>query len=197
MRLCDYCVENILENEESWNYHRCYGCLRASSEWVVPATEKSLRIEGQKKKPEKIERCLFCWTLRHDVETVEPGWKERSGPVYRWNKRSLAKIRESLTTVVVTFRPIPVAKKEGDAVVEEIDLPTRTFYLFPEDELGPLPNAQELGTSTNPAANGGYQIKSWVETCDTTHVNCMKRRKSTSASSQFVPTRLVDISSPP
>ena len=183
MRLCEYCIENILKNTESWGYHRCYACLREGSEWTVHDVEKN-------------ERCLFCWTLRHDVETLEPELKEHSGPVYRWSIRSLSRIRESLETVIVAFRQIPKANEDG-GIGEEILLPERTFYFFPEDAIAPLPSLEQLGTSTNPGENSDHQIKEWIETCNTTHTGCMKRRKAMTSSPRFVPTRLLDISGPP
>lgn len=56
-------------------------------------------------------------------------------PIYRWSIRSLAKIRESAETVVVTFRYVPPEKKLGDhssGQQANLKLPTRTFFLFPD-----------------------------------------------------------------
>lgn len=197
MKVCAYCVENVLESGESWDYHRCYACLKKSSEWSASLIERSTASDtatGAVAGSDKKERCLFCRTLREDIETIAPALKNNNGPIYRWNIRSLAKIRESLETVVVTFRQVPTKRTMGDAVVDEIELPDRTFYLFPEDAMVQLPTSEELGPSTDPAKNAGYQIESWLETCNATHKDCMKRRRSRHASSQFVPTRLLDIS---
>ena len=57
-------------------------------------------------------------------------------PLYRWSIRSLAKIRESPETVVVTFRYVPPAKRPNGIAgseEEDIELPTRTFLLFPDE----------------------------------------------------------------
>lgn len=203
MKLCEECVNVILKSREVWGVHKSYAYLKESSEWVERVTQEFLDSNPHRqvhnKVFEKNERCLFCWTLYCDIEkAIERGnseLKEHKGPIHRWNMRTLARIRESLETVAVTFRQIPRQKKEEETATEEITLPTRTFYLFPEDAISPLPSIQELGWSTNPARkNGGSQIKSWVETCNNTHTSCMKRRKAMAASSsQFYPTRLLDI----
>ncbi|KAF1959260.1 HET-domain-containing protein [Byssothecium circinans] len=184
MKLCGYCVENILKSDESWDYHRTYTDLKAGSEWTVERGGKP-------------ERCLFCSTLRQDIETLAPELKESNEPIYRWNIRSLARIRESLETIVVTFRQNPITRNDGDVLIEEAKLPERTFYFFPEDTIAPLPSIENLGTSTDPRQNGGRQIKSWIDTCDATHKGCMKRQNAEAASTKFVPTRLLDIRGPP
>jgi hypothetical protein len=183
MKLCDYCITNILESKVSWNYHsHSYDALTPASKY----------------------QCLFCSTLRRDIRRVAPWLKEsdyaESWPVYRWSIRSLAKIRESPETVVVTFRYVPPAKRPSGRAYEEdndIGLPTRTFFLFPDEVLQPLPTIERLGNTTNPTKNGGHLIRSWVETCDSTHTDCMRRRKGTPKAKRFVPTRLLDISGPP
>ena len=197
MKLCNYCVENILESKESWDYHHgSYASLQGSCEWMPEdQTPKTSRDR-------KRERCLFCWTLHEDIEKLAPKLKKpefaAAWPVCRWNIRSLAKIRESLETVVVTFRYVPpISEMEDIGIDDETGLPTRTIFLFPEEDLQPLPTAQEIGNSTNPALNGGDRIRSWVETCNISHTDCMKRRKATPRSDRFVPTRLLDISGPP
>jgi hypothetical protein len=184
MKLCEYCVETVLKSKESWDYHRCYTCLKGGSEWTV-------------KRSGETERCLFCSTLRRDIESTSPELQAHNGPIYRWNIRSLAKIRESLETVVVTFRQIPTTKIEGNVSIEEAKLPERTFYFFSEEDIAPLPTIENLGPSTDPAKNGGHQIKSWIDTCNSTHTGCLKGRKArSSTSAQFVPTRLLDIRGP-
>ncbi len=196
MKLCRFCIENVLESKEPWDYHhKSYHGLKESCQW--DAVNQPVRESKEKKK----EQCLFCSTLYADVEKFAPKLKERRyatvWPICRWNIRSLAKIRESLETVVVTFRYVPPVR---DVDIEELkgsELPTRTFFFFPEDDLQPLPSVSELGYSTNPADNGGNQIRSWLKTCDMNHEDCMKRRKSTPSSKHFVPTRLLDISGTP
>ncbi|KAF2627960.1 HET-domain-containing protein [Macroventuria anomochaeta] len=182
MKLCDYCITNVLGSKESWDYHNhSYDALTPSSK----------------------NRCLFCSTLRKDLRRVAPWLKEsdyaESWPVYRWSIRSLTKIRESPETVVVTFRYVPPKKRPGIEANEEqdrIDLPTRTFFLFPDKDLQPLPTLEQLGRSTNPNVNGGHQIRAWVEKCDQKHTDCMRQRKATPIASRFIPTRLLDISGP-
>jgi len=191
MKLCEYCIEHILKSKESWNYLRCETCVTENPTTIQSSTPKRPR------KPRKTERCLFCSTLLDDIETHAPHLHSFNG--YRWTIRSLSRIRESLETIVVTFHPITTqfSVPHPTHTSSAPNLPTRAFYLFPEEALGPWPTPEELGHSTNPTANGGAQIKSWLATCDETHTGCMKRRKARSASSRFVPTRLLDISGPP
>ncbi|KAJ4987408.1 heterokaryon incompatibility protein [Stagonosporopsis vannaccii] len=183
MKLCDYCIVNVLESTVSWDYHsHSYDALTPSSK----------------------DRCLFCSTLRKDIRRLAP-WLTESDyaefwPVYRWSIRSAAKIRESPETVVVTFRYVPPKKMPGvDASRDQdsIDLPTRTFFLFPDEDLQPLPTLEQLGRSTNPSISGGHQIHEWVTKCDQQHMDCMRRRKGVSKAAGFVPTRLLDISGAP
>lgn len=118
MKLCQYCIANVLESKVSWDYHNhSYDALTPSPKY----------------------RCLFCSTLRKDIKRVAPWLKEsdyaESWPVYRWSIRSLARVRESLETVVVTFRYVPPKKRPdrmGSKEEEDIELPTRTFFLFPD-----------------------------------------------------------------
>ncbi|KAF2468285.1 HET-domain-containing protein [Lindgomyces ingoldianus] len=186
MKLCAYCESHILDSQQSWGtHHESYALLKHASN----------------------NRCLFCYTLQEDIATFAPGLKELGGenfwPVYRWSIRSLAKIRESLETVVVRFRPIP-RPANGDENLElrtkaedAEELPTRTFFFFPEEALKPLPTIEELGSSTDPAISGGHHIARWIEICNTTHPGCHKSRKGQSSSERFIPTRLLDISGPP
>jgi hypothetical protein len=197
MKFCEYCIANILKSRESWDYHRCETCAKERSEPTAPFVHKGPQ------QAEKNERCLFCSTLLNDIERFVP--RLDSSKSHRWTVRSLSRIKESLETVVVTFHPLAaealLSQTTGtskDAVQEASGgLPTRRFYFFPEAEMGPWPTHEQIDRSTNPAINGGAQIKSWVTTCNETHESCMKRHKTMSASSHFVPTRLVDISGPP
>jgi hypothetical protein len=197
MRLCNYCIENIFESEESWDYHRS-SWKSLEGEWD---TDKAPSRAAEASRTQKKGYCLFCSTLKEDIEKLAPLLRDvkytDAWPVCRWNIRSLATIRESLETVVVTFRYVPPVSEITVVGYEEVGLPTRTFFLFPEADVQPLPTIQELGPSTNPSDNSGHQVRAWVETCDATHTDCMRRRKATTKSKRFVPTRLLDISSAP
>jgi hypothetical protein len=198
MRLCSYCIKNILESGVSWNYHR-RSWKSLDGEWdkdqPPPETAEAAT------RPQKKNGCLFCSTLMEDIEKLAPLLKDvkykDAWPVCRWNIRSLAKIRESLETIVVTFRYVPPVSEITVVGYEEVGLPTRTFFLFSEEDLQPLPTVEDLRPSTKPPDNGDHQIRAWVETCDTTHADCMKRRKATPKSRRFFPTRLLDISGVP
>ncbi|KAF1840464.1 tol protein [Cucurbitaria berberidis CBS 394.84] len=183
---------------QSWDYHHgSYASLNKSHEW-----EAEHQTPSKASKEAKKERCLFCSTLHDDIEKLAPKLQSAeyaaAWPVCRWNIRSLAKIRESLETIVVTFRYVPPTSEIDDMGGANAELPTRTFFLFPEEDVQPLPTAQELGVSTNPALNGGHRIRSWVETCDLTHTDCMKRRRATPRSKSGppeAPVRLVETAS--
>lgn len=123
MKLCEYCVTNVLESKVSWDYHsHSYRALEVESKF----------------------QCLFCSTLREDIKRVAPWLKESdytgTWPIYRWSIRSLVKIRESPETVVVTFRYVPPEKgPDGDSSKkDDIELQKRTFFLFPENGMFPL-----------------------------------------------------------
>lgn len=204
MELCQYCIETILESKESWDYHKCDVCVQhdedasqRSANSTATAHETAAQKTAAAAAPEG--RCLFCSTLREDVETLAPDLRPLAE--YRWTIRSLSRIRESLETVVVTFHPVPPPSASTapapKGALAPTDLPTRTFYFFPEADLGPLPTPSQLGGTTDPAKNGGTQIKSWLTTCNETHTGCMKRRKAKSGSKPFVPTRLLDIRGAP
>ncbi|KAH7086741.1 heterokaryon incompatibility protein-domain-containing protein [Paraphoma chrysanthemicola] len=193
MKLCEYCINSILENKVPWDYHHgSYTSLESSCALNVESAPNAPK--GQQKK----ERCLFCLTLKTDVDNLAPHLKKEenttSWPAYRWNIRSLSRTRESLEAVVVTFRYVLPATSNGYDAAVDVALPTRTFYLFPEEVLHPLPTLEQISKSTNPTESGGNQIRSWIETCDATHEDCMKRRKATPKAKRFVPTRLLDIS---
>ncbi|KAE8822707.1 hypothetical protein HRS9139_10047 [Pyrenophora teres f. teres] len=194
MKLCEYCAENVLQSKSSWDYHR-RSWESLSGEWDIDVPSHPHGRTETTKKKEK-DRCVFCWTLQQDIEKLSPLLKHEKNawPIYRWNIRSLAKIRESLEIVVVTFRYVRPISESRNSAYTKAALPTRTFFLFPEAEMQPLPKLEDLGPSTNPEDNGGHQIRAWVQNCDTTHDNCMKRRKLTPKSKRFIPTRLLDIS---
>lgn len=131
MKLCEYCIKNILESKEPWEYHHgSYASLENSC-----ALESKTSLDVPKSQLKK-ERCLFCSTLKTDVDNLAPHLQNqkhaKSWPAYRWNIRSLSRIRESLEAVVVTFRYIPPADREDCDPKVDVALPTRTFYLFPE-----------------------------------------------------------------
>lgn len=192
MKLCEYCIASILESRKSWDYHRCTTCAKERAQSAAQS------VHSTPSNLEKPERCVFCSTILEDIAQFAPHLDSSNS--HRWSIRSLSRIRESLETIVVTFHPLPLPAPDlsvSQDAEREASLPTRKFYFFPEAELGPWPTLEEIGVSTNPAINGGAQIKLWLKTCDETHTGCMKRCKARSASSRFVPTRLVDISGPP
>ena len=137
MKLCDFCKKNILESGESWDFHhRSYESLRTSAEYTSQVISQATDATTEKR-----ERCLFCWRLQEDVdtlsETLAKDNKKEEWPLHRWSIRSLARIRESLECIVVTFRWVPRGKKDGVVNGSKRDsqviLPTRTFYLFEEE----------------------------------------------------------------
>jgi hypothetical protein len=122
MKLCEYCIKNVLQSKESWDYHHA----------SYHSTDGNPSLGGS-----AIERCLFCATLKEDIDGLAPHLQDKKNtgawPVHRWNIRGLSKIRESLDTVVVTFRYVPPSNVVQHDSAEAIDLPSRTFFLFPEN----------------------------------------------------------------
>jgi hypothetical protein len=155
MKLCQYCITNILEGKESWEYHhQSYAFLEKS---CAIDTDTSKDVHGGQKKK---ERCLFCSTLKTDVDNLAPHLQRqkytKSWPAYRWNIRSLSRIRESLEAIVVTFRYVPPANHEDRDTAVDIVLPTRTFFLFPEEgeamQRDSLSTSPESYSTSHPAA---------------------------------------------
>lgn len=112
-------MTTVLESKLSWDYHNHpYDAL----------------------KPLPKDRCVFCAQLREDVKQLAPSLNEsdytQSWPLYRWSIRSLAKIRESPETVVVTFRYVSAEDVPNGEISgtehKNVNLPTRVFYLFPD-----------------------------------------------------------------
>jgi hypothetical protein len=194
MRLCGYCIDGILRSKESGGNHRRCVELEKGTQWKVSDT--GIELEATEGK-QKLVSCLFCSTLRDDVNTTTPNLKNHNEPIHRWTIRSLSRIRESLETLVVTFHPLPKLPLASDSTGRGVRLPTRTFFLLPEEALSPWPTSIQIGDSTDPARNGGAQIQAWLSNCDETHIGCMKRRRGIRTSSSFVPTRLLDIRGPP
>ncbi|OAL56018.1 HET-domain-containing protein [Pyrenochaeta sp. DS3sAY3a] len=194
MKICDYCVRNILMSKESWDFHHgSFAALEKCSGWERVATKEPTGT--------KPDRCLFCSTLIKDIQELAPTLQQPEyaalWPVYRWNIRTLARIQESLETVVVTFRSIARNNDTEDGGINSNFLPTRTFFLFPEHAVQPLPTAEQLSPTTDPGTDRNHQTRLWIENCDTSHTDCMKLKKATPRSQHFVPTRLLDISGAP
>jgi hypothetical protein len=181
MIVCQFCTTTILKSTRSWDVHH--------GSWVD--------LEQSEK-----QGCVFCKALYQDIVKV-PALKNEGRahdwPQYRWTIRSLCKTRATKETVTVTFRQIIRDQRKEERTGEEktiveIPLPSRTFCLFPEADLGVIPTPEALGLSTHPGSSGA-QIKSWMQICDRTHEVCLKRRKDIGRNA-FVPTRLLDIRGP-
>lgn len=181
-------------SKESWGFH--HGSFAALGK--CSGRERTTTKEPTWTNP---DRCLLCSTLANDIQELaptlqQPGYADL-WPVYRWNIRTLARIQESLETVVVTFRSVARNSDIEDVRINSDYLPTRTFFLFPEDAVQPLPTAEQLSPTTDPGTDRNHQTRSWIEKCDTSHPDCMKMKKATPRSQHFVPTRLLDISGAP
>jgi uncharacterized Zn-finger protein len=153
------------------------------------------------------KRCVFCSTLYKkyiDLSEVDrEKLQDTKSPVHRWTIRSTAKNRDSKGAIAISFQSLGQKRSQtvestqqasltGTLNLEGLNLQsgnsTRTFYLFPEDDLTYIPHKDELGPTTNPSINGGDQIKKWIEDCDDNHSNCHRAAKNT-----WVPTRLLDL----
>jgi hypothetical protein len=117
--ICDFCKRSILESGKSWDFHqKSFDSLKKAAKG----------------------RCTFCSALAEEVEAAEKRTASHTGliwPLYRWNVRSLGRIRESKETVAVTFRPVPRGDdywrdgKQGSSAADSA-FSERIFYLFPE-----------------------------------------------------------------
>jgi hypothetical protein len=153
------------------------------------------------------KRCLFCSTLYKKFLSLPMQDRERfsdhESPVFHWTFRSTAKSRESSNSIVVSFQSsLPETRQSAEkgqygSASSSIDAsnsilqhqrPIRRFHLIVEDDLGQVPEKDELGPTTDPASNAGKQISTWIHECDHDHANCLKVTKTT-----WVPTRLLDL----
>lgn len=128
------------------------------------------------------------------VDKLQPG-QGSVVSLYRWSIRSLGRTRETKNEVVITFRIVPRQLNDENNEHHKgnprtFGIPERVFYCFLEEEVDGLLSAAELGTNTNPAFNGGQQIKDWIRACGIGHKHCPKRAGS---ASKFIPTRLLHI----
>ena len=128
------------------------------------------------------------------VDKLLPG-QDSVVSLHRWSIRSLGRTRETKNEAVIIFRVVPRLVNDEDNEHHEgkpqiFGIPERVFYCVLEEEVEGSLSAAELGTSTNPAFNGGQQIKAWFRTCGIEHKHCPKRAGS---ASKFIPTRLLHI----
>ncbi|KAH7351424.1 heterokaryon incompatibility protein-domain-containing protein [Pyrenochaeta sp. MPI-SDFR-AT-0127] len=198
--ICGFCRENIVRARVSWDFHhpsyssltssahrRCVFCTLLHED----VSKHRSALEDFCVKDKSSDQALKLW-LHGDVQN---NTKLPLGHLYRWSVRSLGRTRESKLMISVTFRVVPRALGIANNTTSELDLqtfdlPERVFYCFPEEELGALLNPADLGASTNPVANDGHQIKSWIRKCGIEHKHCPKRA---GAGTKFVPTRLLHI----
>ena len=173
--ICSTCRGQILEAKRSWGYyHDSLKNLEASA----------------------ANGCVFCTKMYREINDYQLrnpgpiGW-----PLYYWTIRTNAKIIEVKESVIITFRPVNYAQNWGydtqkgsPKLSRATTLPTRTYYMFPEDDLGHIPEKKELGGTTNPTITKGHQIEKWIHDCDRNHPGCVRQ-----GGNEFVPTRLLDV----
>ncbi|KAF2855715.1 HET-domain-containing protein [Plenodomus tracheiphilus IPT5] len=202
---CSFCRENILRAHCSWDYHhQSYFSLKTSA--LRQCVFCTILLEDVQQHRPKLDS--FTLTNNSAEQTVRQwlhGDMKKTGKLaplhaspislYRWSTRSLGRTREGKHSIAITFRVIPrPSGTDGDSQPQDeamtFGLPERTFYCFPETDLEPLLIPADLGASTNPEANDGYQIKKWIRDCSINHKNCPKRA---GAGKKWVPTRLLAI----
>lgn len=204
--VCDFCYQNILQEQNSWAYHHpSYVSLRNSAQrscifCIVLFTDVSAQLENLRElylaQPEGF-RSLEAW-LRHDARYADQlaiGQGSKSTSLYRWSIRKLGRTRESKVMIAVTFRGVLQTAEIHESsqeppVTPHFTLPDRVFYCFPQGDLGVLLQPAQIGLSTDPRVNGGTQIKNWIQKCGIEHKSCPKRA---GAGSKFMPTRLLYI----
>lgn len=198
---CNFCYANVLGANTSWAYHHpsessLTSSARRGCTFCTLLHEDVLTHRSSLHRYEHQNADLKRW-LHEDVakiDKLQPGHGS-STSLYRWSIRSLGRTRECKREVAITFRVVPrhlihQDNEHREQSPQTFGLSERVFYCFLETELGGLPSAAELGTSTNPALNGGQQIKDWIRTCGIEHKHCPKRAGS---ASKFIPTRLLHI----
>jgi len=160
-KVCVFC-ENIIFNSAklSGNHQRLYRDLEA------PETKE----------------CIFCSALYKDFMGLPRVHRRKlhnsKSLVHRWTVRSTAKNSDREGSIAVSFHNSD--PQNGSS--------TRKFYLFPENDFAHIPSKDEIGLTTDPSINGGYQVKKWIDGCDCNHSGCIKAAKNT-----WVPTRLLDL----
>jgi hypothetical protein len=166
--LCNFCKDVVLGSKDTKGDH--YGSQEAHRAAVTV-------------------HCTFCSELYKGVidpgpveKTITPEW-----PLYYYTVRSTGRHGNDIGSVVVSFKPIKHSAGTTTTTTA-IQLPTKTYHLIPERELGHIPTNSELGNTTRPPTYGYSQIKRWVSNCVENHPGCRKEPSDT-----FVPTRLLDI----
>ncbi|TEA19931.1 hypothetical protein C8034_v004179 [Colletotrichum sidae] len=173
--ICDFCRKHILKSKKSWDY---YDPDRAKFEKGVESS------------------CVFCKKLATIIEKIQPGCEhdiseyERAAS-YRWNMREAPRIRETNSHVSITFRPVPSQCRQCGTDGRE--QPSEVlFYLFQEEDLGYIPpDETSLGPATD-SEESVERMKMWLDHCRNNHPQCEPRHTS----SDFVPTRLLDVGPP-
>ncbi|EMD65158.1 hypothetical protein COCSADRAFT_181104 [Bipolaris sorokiniana ND90Pr] len=198
---CDFCYVNVLGAKNSWGYHHPSassltssarrGCTFCSLLHEDVLIHRSL-LHRHEHQNTSLKRFLHEDVAR--VDKLQPG-QGSVVSLHRWSIRSLGRTRETKHEVVITFRIVPRQLDDENNEHQKgkprtFGIPERDFYCFLEEEVDGLLSAAELGTSTNPAFNGGQQIKDWIRACGIGHKYCPKRAGS---GSKFIPTRLLHI----
>jgi hypothetical protein len=184
-RLCAVCEEAVLASGQlKGTYQRQYSQIK-----VLVA-----------------KRCIFCSVLYKDFLKMPTKAREaiieNPDPTYHWTIRSTAKSRESTNSIVLSFvangkqrntaKSLQEAPNKDSSSIIDANLQNksivRRFHLVSENDLGRVPDHEDLGSNTDPTGNAGRQISDWVKECNQNHTNCNKVSKST-----WVPTRLLDL----
>jgi hypothetical protein len=186
IRLCIFCEAAIFSSGKlSGTYERQYDDL----------------------KPLMAKRCIVCSTLYRDFLKMSTAEREvlraTEGPMFRWTIRSTARSRESSNSIVVTFQPLEKERRDAEENMSQEQAinsskPTSSkpqakstiqrFHLIAENDLGHVPDKDELGPNTDPSRNAGIQVSKWIKECDHSHASC-----NNAAKSEWVPTRLLDL----
>ncbi|KAI3557749.1 heterokaryon incompatibility protein [Colletotrichum abscissum] len=169
MIICKFCRTTVLESGKLWDYHH----------------QDSDSFKGSLR-----SQCVFCKRLAEGLGEINPWFDHnlKTKSLFRWNMRQVAQIRETKSHVSVTFRPVP-GRACGD--VKSDDLPEVTFYLFPEEDLGDIPEQHELGNRTDSDASKAQMID-WMQDCIANHPKCIRSHSIKS----FIPTRVLDVGPP-
>ncbi|TQN71695.1 hypothetical protein CSHISOI_03820, partial [Colletotrichum shisoi] len=161
MMICEKCHE-ILKPEKTWGHHHV-------------TTAKLVDAKGS--------GCVFCQKLAASAGVVHS--EDDTKPLYRWTIRATAQNRETKSYTSITFRPV---LDTGHKTDKSENLPEVRFDLFPEEDLGFIPDEESFGLGTDSEASQ-KQMKRWIDNCVESHPKCQPSH----AGNAFMPTRVLDI----
>lgn len=183
--LCNHCEDVVLSSGAlSGKYLRPYAEIR----------------------PANARRCIFCSILHKDYLKLSPTDRQKlqgaECPLFHWTIRSTAKSRASSNSIVISFQTqgheLEYPREDQQKAIPptsnttrktfRVPASTHRFHLIAEQDLGPIPDKDDIGSSTDLSSNAGKQVSAWMRACNHSHSSCSNVSKSI-----WVPKRLLDL----